>query len=66
MGELDAIYFYISFLQLEILNHLSPDDAKKIEARLEKVIKDKRKDLDRDPYGLGYEIGLNALRDNLL
>ncbi len=66
MGELDAIYFYISFLQLEVLNHLSPDNAKKIEAQLEKDIEDKLQGLDHDSYSLGYRIGLRTLRDKLL
>ncbi|MDE2808859.1 MAG: hypothetical protein OXN90_10635 [Gemmatimonadota bacterium] len=66
MGELDAIYFYINFLQLEILNHLSPDDAKKIEAQLGKDIEDKLQGLDHTAYSSGYRIGLRALRDKLL
>ena len=65
MGELDAIYFYIGFLQLEILNQLPPENAKKVEEQLEKTVADKRKSLGRSQYDAGYEIGLRTLLSKL-
>lgn len=62
IGELEAIYWYINFLQLEILNHLSLEDAEKIENRLESTIKDKLKKPDeRTMYDLGFRTGLKTL-----
>lgn len=65
MGELDAIYFYIGFLQLEILNRLPPDEAKKAEELLEKTVEDKRGSLGRTPYDKGFNDGLTTLQSKL-
>ena len=61
-GELDAIYWYINFLQLEILNHLSLDDAEKIEDKLKSTIEARlKKPNERRMYDKGFVMGLKIL-----
>lgn len=57
--------FTLVFLQLEVLNQLPPNDAKKVEEQLEKIVTDKRNSLDHSAYAQGYDFGLTTLLSKL-